>query len=171
MRTLTTILLVSFVLVSFTLFAAETNKVDFSGEWSLNEDKSDFGESRWRRAPSKVTIAQKENDLTITRVSAGRDGGERVTTEKYTLDGKACKNEGFRNQVKESTVKWAEDSKSLIISSVMIFERDGDEFEITTTETLKISEDGKTLSIDVSSTSPRGDRKVTQVFDKAEKAK
>ncbi len=50
----------------------------------------------------------------------------------------------------------------------MVFEREGETFEIKTDEIWKLSEDGKVLTIDYTSTSPRGERKSIRVYNKQE---
>jgi hypothetical protein len=48
----------------------------------------------------------------------------------------------------------------------VVFERDGQQMEITTTEIFTLSQDKKNLSIDYTSKSARGERKNTFVYDK-----
>ena len=62
-----------------------------------------------------------------------RNGDPVVFKEKLTLDGKECKN-SFRDFPKTSTVNWADDTKALIINAKIKFARDGNNFEINTTE-------------------------------------
>jgi hypothetical protein len=67
---------------------------------------------------------------------------------------------------KTSTVTWSQDGKSLTIVSKSVFERDGNKIEINSTETWKLSEDGKSLTVDVATKSPRGERKGVFVYNK-----
>ena len=64
-----------------TLLAIPSNsfaggKTDFTGEWALNESKSDLGEGRGFAA-FKIVVNQEGNTLTIERTRAGRDGEDR----------------------------------------------------------------------------------------------
>ena len=140
-------------------------KPNFSGTWGFNEDKSELGEGGFRGAAVKLMIKQEGNNMSIERVSQRRDGEEFTTTEKYTLDGKECENPA-RNTTRKSTVTWSEDSKSLTISSTMVFEREGQEMEMKTSEVLSLTDDGKSLSINSTSMTPRGEMKRTYVYDK-----
>jgi hypothetical protein len=152
----------AFLLISSATIAQKTN---FSGTWGFNEDKSELGEGRFRGAATKLTIKQEGNNMSIERVSQGRDGEEVTRNEKYTLDGKECENPAF-NTTRKSTVTWSEDGKSLTISSTMVFEREGEEMEMKSSETLTLTDGGKSLSINSVSMSPRGEMKRTYVYDK-----
>ncbi|KPK85080.1 MAG: hypothetical protein AMS27_08285 [Bacteroides sp. SM23_62_1] len=152
----------AFLLISSVTLA---QKVNFSGTWSFNEDKSELGEGRFRGAATKLTIKQEGNNMSIERVSQGRDGEEVTRNEKYTLDGKECENPAF-NTTRKSTVTWSEDGKSLTISSTMVFEREGEEMEMKSSEILSLTDDGKSLTIYSTSMSPRGEMKRTYVYDK-----
>jgi hypothetical protein len=152
---------------AFLLFSSATfaQKVNFSGTWTYNEDKSEVGEGRFRGAATELTIKQEGNNMSIERVSQGRDGEEFTRNEKYTLDGKVCENPAF-NTTRKSTATWSEDGKSLTIASTMVFEREGQEREMKSTEVLSLADNGKTLSITSTSMSPRGEMKRTYVYDK-----
>jgi len=141
---------------AFLLFSSATfaQKVNFSGTWTFNEDKSELGEGRFRRAATKLTIKQEGNNMSIERVSQRRDGKE-------------CENPAF-NTTRKSTVTWSEDGKSLTIASTMVFEREGQETEMKSSEILTLTDNGKSLSISSTSMSPRGEMKRTYVYDKEE---
>jgi hypothetical protein len=165
MRNFLTLLLLSLFLTAFVAFAGD-DKADFSGTWNFNEEKSEMGEGgRWMQ-PIKLVITQTGNDLTIERHSKGRNDEDFTMTEKLTLDGKECENTVFGENTKKSVATWSEDGKVLTLSATMEFWREGAKTEITSVEILKLVEDGKGLSIDYSSKSPRGERKAVYVYDK-----
>ena len=110
MRVVIVSLLAVFILVSFTAFAVEA-KVNFSGQWILNTEKSQFGEGR-RWAAKELVITQEGNNLLVKRTLQGRDGGDFEVTEKYTLDGKEIENTMF-NTPRKSTVNWSADGMNL----------------------------------------------------------
>ncbi len=163
MRVFTTVLFVSFILMSCISFAGE--KANFSGKWSLNEEKSDFGEGRRWMASTKLFITHEGNNLSIERRLIRRSGEEVNIIEKYTLDGKECENTLFESP-KKSTVNWSEDGQSLTISSTIVFEREGNKIEINSVEILKLIDDTNSLSIDYTSKSPRGERKRKYIYEK-----
>jgi len=54
----------------------------------------------------------------------------------------------------------------LTVTTTSVFERQGQKTEMKNVETWKLDATGKVLTIDSSSTSPRGERKLTLVYDK-----
>jgi len=155
-------LICSFLLISTESFAQK--RVDFSGKWTLNEDKSDLGEGRFFAA-SKLAITQDKKSITLERTRAGRDGEERTSSETITLDGKENVTE-TENRKTNSVATWSDDKSSLIIKSNIEINRQGEIMEMTRTETLSLGEDGKALKIKSDSSSSRGDRSVSLVYDK-----
>jgi hypothetical protein len=154
----------------FLLFTAVTSaqKVNFSGTWTYNETKSILGgEGGPRGAAVKLVVKQDGNNLTMEKTTRRQSGEENVSTENYTLDGKECENPTFGDRTKKSTATWSDDKKSLTIVSKVVFEREGQQMEITTTEIFTLSQDKKNLSIDYTSKSARGERKNTFVYDKS----
>lgn len=163
MQVLTIAFLVSFLLIPMGSFAQD-EKVNFSGEWSFNESKSDMGEGRFP-ATSKLTIKQEGNNLTVERLQTGRDGQERKSTQELTLDGKESENATGRG-TRKSVVTWSDDGKTLTIKSTMVFNRGGETMEMKSIEQWKLTGGGKILSIESSSSTPRGERKATMIYDK-----
>jgi len=156
------IVLCSFLLVPATSFAQKS--ADFSGKWTLNEDKSDLGEGRFFAA-SKMAITQDGESIVLERTRAGRDGEERTTSETITLDGKENVTE-TENRKTNSAATWSEDKSTLTIKSTIEFSRQGETMEMKRTEALTLAEDGKVLAIKSDSSSARGDRSVSLVYDK-----
>jgi hypothetical protein len=165
-RYLVTILVTLLVLsYAFPLFA-QTTGVNFSGTWSLNESKSNFGDSQFRFAATSIVIKHEGNNLTDERIQPGFDGGEMKTTEILTLDGKVCENTGMMDSKRKSTVTWSADNKSITIATSMVFDMGGESSEMKSSETWKLGEDGKSLIMESVFSSPNGDMKTTIVYDK-----
>jgi hypothetical protein len=154
----------AFLLIPLTSFGGSA-KPDFSGVWKLNESKSTIGEGRFRLSAG-LAVRQDGNNLGIERTRIGREGQEMKSTENLTLDGKEVVNEG-ENRSTKTTAAWSEDGKSLLISSTMTFTREGQTTEVKSQETWQLSDDGKTLTIQYNSSSPRGERHDTLVYDKS----
>jgi len=113
----------------------------------------------------KLTITQDKMSFKLERSFTGQDGEERKMSETYTLDGKESVNPVF-NSSKKSVAVWADDKKSLSVSSKMVFERDGEQMEIKIVEKYQLAEADKNLSIESLVTSSRGERKAKLVYDK-----
>jgi hypothetical protein len=165
MKLFFTFFMVLFFTMPMFLFAAE-GKVNFSGDWALNEDKSELGEGRRGFfAATKMTATQGENNLTLERTSTRRSGDEVTTKSVYTLDGKECEN-STDNSASKSTANWSDDGNSLNISSIIVFEWNENSMEVNTVEIWSLIEGGKALSLDYTTKSSRGERKATYVYDK-----
>ncbi len=165
--------LISIILVLFPgfLFTAAAGSLDFSGEWQLNNDKSNFGEGRRgsRMTATKLIIDQKET-LKIERFSVNRDDEEVKTEETLTLDGKESKNETSRGE-RLSTAKFSDDGKSLQIESTITFQSQNGEFKMDSKEVWSLENDGNTLVIDNTMTTRRGERTQKLYYDKVKAEK
>ncbi len=142
-------------------------KSNFAGSWTLNEVKSPMPENGFRMGAAKMTATQDDLKLSIESTYKGQDGEDMISKVAYTLDGKECENLFFQTMKRKSTVTWSADGKVLTINSVTLFERDGETNEMKSSETLKLSDDSKTLTMEISFTTPNGDMKSTCVYDKA----
>jgi hypothetical protein len=147
------LLIPCFLLFSFTTV---NNRANFSGDWKLDESKSELGNAAGRTARS-LKAEQKDNDITISRTTPGFNGGDPVTTTyTVTYDGKVTESEGFGGSKRKSTAKWSDDGLTLTINSVMTFERDGQTMEFKSNETWSLTKEGL-LSVVTQSSSPRGE--------------
>ena len=145
------------LLLSFTSMPA---KINLSGEWKLNESKSDFGEFGSRFASKSITVEQKDDAITISKTGAN----DNVSTETLTFDGKESESTVFGTAKKKSTAKWTDDGQSLIIKYSIAMERNGQTMEFTGTETWSLK-DGS-LSLQTVSSSPRGEMTTKAIYDK-----
>jgi len=145
------------LLLSFTSMPA---KINLSGEWKLNEGKSDFGEFGSRFASKSIKVEQKDDAITISKTGAN----DNVSTETLTFDGKESESTVFGSAKKKSTAKWADDGQSLTIKYSIAMERNGQAMEFTGTETWSLK-DGS-LSLQTVSSSPRGEMTTKAIYDK-----
>ena len=156
------IMLCSFLIIPAISFAA--GKTDFTGEWTLNEDKSELGEGRFFSS-LKIVVKQEANTITIDRTRTGRDGEERTISQTLTMDGKENKVEA-ENRSSTSVVTWSDDESAMTIKADSEFSRQGEVMKMKSEEIWTLEGDGKILKIQSSMSSPRGDRAVTLVYDK-----
>ncbi len=161
------------LLVLFLLSSGIFAQVNFSGNWSLNESKSKFGEGaggpggRPPMAATAMSVTQDVKILTVNQTMNDRDGQEFQTTSKFNLDGSETENKVMMDRIRKSVLTWSADKKSFTINSKMTFERDGETREINTSEKWSLGSDGKTLIIE--STRPSRDggiRTNTLIYDK-----
>lgn len=138
--------------------------LDFSGQWKLNESKSNLGQ--FNRAAKTMNIKGDVTSIAINRISTNRAGEEVKTDEKLTFDDNETESTVFGNSKKKSKAKWSDDGKKLTVKSTIEFERNGQKTEIKITETWSLSDDGKTLTIDSTTESPQGTNTTKLVYDK-----
>lgn len=160
-------IIISLALVGvFTLTSSRSlAQTNFSGTWTLNQEKSNLGDLPFRIASDKIVIEQGKDDLKMHRSGQGPNGATEID-EKYTFDGKESKNTFFGNNTKTSVASWP-DKKILNIKSKASFTtEDGGLVDLSIDENFSLSDDGKTLTIAYASTSGFGDIKQTQVYTK-----
>ncbi len=136
------------------LLAAEVN---FSGEWRMNADKSNFGAlPRPDRLSRK--IVQHDSHLKIETTQFGQQR-EIVTDLAYTTDGAECKNV-IRGQEFTGNARW--DGDALLIES----KREVQGTEIVQRENWTLSDYGRTLTIANHVGTPQGAFDITIVLEK-----
>lgn len=132
---------------------------DFSGKWKLNNSKSKLN-ADFSFAPQEIVVQQNGNDLSVEKHSSFQ-GNDFNISDKFTLDGKECINEGWQGSKKKSTAQWSPDNKVLTITSKIPMQDGGD---LSITEIFKM--DGNNLIIESSASSSYGDLNETMAYDK-----
>ena len=163
MKNLTFVSIIVLVLSAMMLYAGNTN---FSGVWNLDQEKSETGQGgRMGMAALKLTITQDEKQISVDRFTSSEFRGDVTTTDKVTLDGKETVNSSDFGD-RKMTASFAADGKSLTIKSAMEMERNGETFQINTTEIWTLNEDGTVLKIDQTRLSSRGERQSVLYYNK-----
>ncbi len=104
----------NFVFILALTFLSATafgQKVKFSGDWKLNEDKSELG-YEFSLAPSAMKVEHTKKTLDLTSVSEW-DGQEIENKQHFTLDGEVCENVGFAETVTKSTANYDKKAKTI----------------------------------------------------------
>lgn len=151
-----------FMFSAANVFAQNSN---FSGKWAFNESKSKMPEMGFRMQAKKITVTQDELSLNTERVSQGRNGEDRITKEKITLDGKECENVMFQDVTRKSVATWLADGKVLTIKSSMTFAFNGDSREIKSSEIWSLSDDKSVLTMESTFDGRDGEVKSTLIYD------
>ena len=156
--------LAGMVFLSVPVQSAKAGNPDFTGKWVLNEEKSTIGE-RMFFASVELVVKQDAGTISIDRTRTGRDGERRTRNEKLNTDG--TENVSTRENGSTTTVAtWSEDGQSLNLRSDIEFNRQGETFTMNRSETWTMDSGGKVLTIESTSSSPRGENSVTLVYDK-----
>lgn len=143
-----------------TVPAMAAGKPDFSGEWKLNVDKSNFGP-----IPPPTSETQKiDHKDPVVKILTNHNGmdGEYTTDLTYTTDGKESKNT-VRGAEAKSIAKW--DGDALAVDTKVDYQG----MEITLKVTMKLSEDGKTINATTKIVTPQGDFDMASVLEKITK--
>ena len=153
-----TLVFTPIILVYSALFI---NHPDFSGEWKLNESKSELGDFGAQLAVPKVKIVQYKDSITLIKT---HPTGE-ISNETLSYDGKESERPVSGGTAKrKSTAKWSEDGLFFIISLFIINSASGQR-NVSGIQTLSLKE-GK-LHVETSySSQQRGDFTIKAVYDK-----
>ena len=151
----------------FLLSIISKKNVDFSGEWKLNQNKSEMGQYA-PIVPLKIKAEQKADALAITKTSPGFDGsGEVTASETLGFDGKEVETTVTPgNSKRKASAKWSADGQTLTITYTLMLDFNGQATEVKGTETWTLSNEGKTLTTANTSTSSFGENTYKGVYEK-----
>jgi hypothetical protein len=146
-------------------FTTKMYRSNFSGDWKLNESKSDLG-AMAQFATRAIKADQKDNAITISRTAPGFDGGDATTSETLGFDGKEIESTVFGNSKRKASAKWSDDGNTLTVNYVLNLDFNGQTFDVKGNEVWTLSSDGKTLTVQTNASSPQGDLTAKAVYDK-----
>ena len=158
--------LVLFLVLSDSVIA-QTN-VSFSGKWLFDKSKSspDLVESKYA---GSVVLEVVQNSTTISFADTYINPGNpdwKTAKDMYTIDGKE-KITKHSVGTNKRMAKWSDDKKTLILTNIDTQELKGKLQDFFTTDSLSISADRKTLTIERVTKNPvQGDRKQIKVYSK-----
>jgi len=155
-------------IVAAACFAAPADsKPDFSGDWKLNVDKSNFGPMPGPESSTRK-IVHKDPDVAVTTTQTGGPQGDMTTDVKFTTDGKevtnVIKTPNGDIEIK-TTGTW--DGKDIKTNNKLNIQG----MDITSEERMALSDDGKVLTNTQKISTPQGDFEVSLVFEKLTPAK
>jgi hypothetical protein len=149
-------------------------RADFSGEWKLNESKSEFvgqfplcifgGGDRLRS--KTMRIAGHANFLTVDVASSSLDGALVTRQEKLTFDGKESEATFVGSPREKSTARWSDDGQTMTVTSVRSFDANGEKADFKVTEVWKLINEGKSIFVQVNSSSISGEKTMKLVYDR-----
>lgn len=183
------LLFLAVILCLFSM-AAFAQKANYTGTWTLDISKSKLGDRAASIESMTWTVVQTDTELTVTTATkraappadaparpaggggggmgAGRGMGGGDGKTVYSLDGKETKIEidGQMGKI-PVTLKAKSEGGKLNLSRSSTFTGPNGEITTTTKETWELGADGKTLTVNRESTSPRGTNTTTMVFTKS----
>jgi hypothetical protein len=147
--------------------AVAQGKVDFSGSWKINTEKSDpmgggmggggGGGGGGGMANAVTTITQTATQLTVETKF-----GEQTRTATYFLDGKESTNQGRMGETK-SKAHW--DGSALVIESTGSYTGANGAMTVTSKEVRTLGDDGKTMTVVTTRSTPNGEVTTKRVYD------
>jgi hypothetical protein len=154
-RRVFTVVFVGLLLCCLTVVAAD--KPDFSGNWKLNVEKSDFGPMP-KPEKADYTIVHKDPEMNVKSVAVG-SMGEMTNEVKILTDGTEFTNT-VRGQEVKGTAKW--DGKTLVVTQKLEIQGTA----ITFVQKWTLSDDGKSIVQEVNISTPQGEVAQKAVLDK-----
>ncbi len=149
------------IVLALVLFSSVAigQKVNYSGDWKLNESKSELGYD-FSMAPASISVdhSKKTLDLKTTNVWEGQ---EMVSESHFTLDGKEVTNIGFGDSETVSTAVADKKTKDITIVTNGDAEGIG---EWTSTQVVSIKDGNLVIAFEAAS--DMGELVETYVFDK-----
>lgn len=154
-----------FLMLSVSLFAGK-KKVNFSGKWVLDKEKTELAENSIFLA--EISIKQVGDSLfTVRTYESDYDGGIYPFDEDLTLDGKEYEIYIY-NMPRTASAIWSEKGKGIIINSKVTFYGDQGDVDIISRETLTLEKKGTLLLINFISKTGDEETEGTLYFRKEE---
>jgi hypothetical protein len=144
MKTRTT-LPILFLLIFAPVISSFGQKVDFSGEWKLNKEKTTLTDNSLFLSGIKIML--RSDSLLTTRAYENSNGEEYTFDENLSLDGKEGKIVIY-NMPRTSKVSKAAGLESLIFESVTVFTGQYGADSLVSKETWKLDPESKNLVIE-----------------------
>lgn len=154
-----------FLMLSISLFAGK-KKVNFSGKWVLDKEKTELAENQIFLA--KISINQVGDSLfTVRTYENDYDGGQYPFDEDLTLDGKEYEIYIY-NMPRTASANWSKKGKSIIINSKITIYGDQGDVDIISKETLTLEKKRTLLLINLKSKTGDQETEVILYFKKEE---
>ncbi len=151
--------------VLFLSFTTLPDRANFSGEWKLDEAKSDLGQFA-NYAPRTIKVEQTDDSITISKTAPGFNGDDVTTAETLSYDGKETKSTIFGTSTRTASAKWSDDEQTLTITYDLMLDFNGQTTEVKGTEVWALADDGKTLVSQNNSSSSFGDIEAKGIYEK-----
>lgn len=159
-----TILTVLSLLIFLPTFNSFAQKVDFSGEWKLDREKTVLADNQLFL--SGITIQMKADSLLSTRVYENGMGEEYPFEENLSLDGKDCKIVIFE-MPRTSKATLSDTDGSITIASTTTVNGNNGEEEFASKEVWKVDTTGQILTLEFTNTMSGNETTGTNYYKKA----
>jgi hypothetical protein len=141
---------------------------NFSGKWGFDKTKSSAGtvESKYEGAVTRQ-ITQNSTKIAYCDIYSRKGSSDwKTTDESFNLDGKEQIKKDRANSRKKSA-KWSQDKKILTLTYMETYVEEKVSKELLIAESYKLSDDGKTLTIETfSKNQVTGETKTKSIYHK-----
>ena len=138
------------LLSQFMLQITFAQKTDFTGNWSIDTSKSDFGSAPLFVVPAEISVQQTADSLFLSVVNIDDKGSKSTASAKYPLNGNAIEKE-FQTDVKLiGSLQWTADQNHLAKSQRFINAAQSEDPFRKVKEMWSLSNDGRYLTIEQS---------------------
>jgi mannan endo-1,4-beta-mannosidase len=143
----------------------DSARVNFSGEWIFNEDKSVLDMYGVNGIPYKMKITQKENILAIQKTFILEYTDDMITNDTLNLESKEIASE-FMNSPRITKTTWSPKNDTVFVKSKVMLKRNDQDVESVTSESWSLNDKGTILSLSQYSHSFWGERKLILIYEK-----
>ena len=148
----------TFAFGALSLGYGEPAKIDFSGEWQLDKAQS---QGLPEGADQAMSVKQQAERLEV-QIKVSGPNGERTLSDSYVVNGKEADftppvmGGGATTKSAKRTATWSADGKGFDTSEQATLDGPQGEGNVKAKRNWRLSEDGKTLTIEMEITQPDG---------------
>ncbi len=163
------IIILTFAFGALSIGYGQATKVDFSGEWQLDKERS---EGLPAGSDQAMSVKQQADRLDVKIRVTGGPGGDRTLEDKYVVNGEAADFTpplmgGTTAKSAKRTAKWSSEGKGFDTTEQAEIDGPQGIATVKATRTWRLSDDAKTLTIEMAVEQPDGDvNKSKRVFTK-----
>jgi len=164
-KSIVVILSVIYLVCNSTVTFAQ--RANFSGNWVINIEKSEFGKAPLYTVSKELKIEQKEDSLNIVAYSTNQIGEDNPPAlTKYKLDGKPTSKITEDKRKMITTIQWSGNSRIFTKTSHFSLPNNESQEDYIRTDIWQLSDDGKTLIIERNVESKGGKYFIKAIYDK-----
>ncbi len=163
------IIIFTFAFGALSIGYGQAVKADFDGEWQLDKERS---EGLPPGSDQAMIVKQQGDRLDLKIRVTGGPGGDRTLEDKYVVNGEAADFNpplmgGTTAKSAKRTAKWSNEAKGFDATEQAEIDGPQGTQTVKATRTWRLSDDGKTLTIEMAVEQPDGDvNKSKRVFVK-----
>jgi hypothetical protein len=135
------------VCISNTCISQKVNRINFSGTWSINNEKSEFGGKPAYVVFRQLIVDQKSDSIFFEGYNKGENNENIVAKARYSFNSESLPIITSENRKLLTTLSWSSDGKTLTKVGTYSFKDDFKNEEYKRTEEWSLSSDEKELSI------------------------